>query len=165
LVEQTRRQRDTLVDLESEIHRHQLKRGGSGGVLLELLHDDTTGERSPLSRLAREEAGEKSQDKRSGAGARPPAGPAALAETADEESDETGWLLSCEAGRLPAEVTAELRRYLEGLDLVVIDLEPAVWAEQASYMNPAPTLPLTTDPDPNPDPNPNPNPSPNQPQP
>ena len=132
MVEQTRRQRDTLVELESEVHRHQLKRGGSGGVLLDLLHDDSTGEKSPLSRLAREEAGEKSQDKRSGAGAGPPAGPAALAETADEEGDETGWLLSCEAGRLPAEVTAELRRYLEGLDLVVIDLEPAVWAEQAA---------------------------------
>ena len=137
MVEQTRRQRDTLVELETEVHRHQLKRGGSGGVLLDLLHDDSTGEKSPLSRLAREEAGEKSQDKRSGAGTGPPAGPAAQAETADEESDETGWLLSCEAGRMPAEVTAELRRYLEGLDLVVIDLEPAVWAEQASHIDPS----------------------------
>ena len=137
LVEQTRRQRETLVELESEVHRHQLKRGGSGGVLLDLLHDDSTGEKSPLSRLAREEAGETSQDKRSGAGTGPPAGPAAQAETADEESDETGWLLSCEAGRMPAEVTAELRRYLEGLDLVVIDLEPAVWVEQASHMDPS----------------------------
>ena len=140
MVEQTRRQRDTLVELESEVHRHQLKRGGSGGVLLDLLHDDSTGEKSPLSRLAREEAGEKSQDKRSGAGTGPPAGPAAQAETANEESDETGWLLSCEAGRMPAEVTAELRRYLEGLDLVVIDLEPAVWTEQASHMDPSSDL-------------------------
>ena len=138
LVEQTRRQRDTLVELEGEVRRRQLERGGSGGVLLELLHDDGAGERSPLSRLAREEAGEKGQSTRSGAEAGPPAGPAAQAETADEESDETGWLLSCEAGRSPAEVTAELRRYLEGLDLVVIDLDPAVWAEQASHMNPRP---------------------------
>ena len=140
MVEQTIRQRDTLVELESEVHRHQLKRGGSGGVLLDLLHDDSTGEKSPLSRLAREEAGEKSQDKRSGAGTGPPAGPAAQAETANEESDETGWLLSCEAGRMPAEVTAELRRYLEGLDLVVVDLEPAVWTEQASHMDPSSDL-------------------------
>ncbi len=139
LVEQTRRQRDTLVELDGEVRRRrQLERGGSGGVLLELLHDDGAGERSPLSRLAREEAGEKGQGTRSGAEAGPPAGPAAQAETADEESDETGWLLSCEAGRSPAEVTAELRRYLEGLDLVVIDLDPAVWAEQASHMNPRP---------------------------
>ena len=67
LVEQTRRQRDTLVELEGEVRRRQLERGGSGGVLLELLHDDGAGERSPLSRLAREEAGEKGQGTRSGA--------------------------------------------------------------------------------------------------
>ena len=135
---QIRQQRDIVTGAEVEVGRRSLEKVSlqDGGGASSQTPKGQAALGSNRADGARDEAGKWGKDKKNGVSAAPavPAVPAEPpAAEADDETAADGWLLSCDAGKPPEQVTAALRRYLDGLELVVIDLEPSVWVDEAAF--------------------------------